>query len=85
MIIYSRTALAQDVDGKTNRILGLVHENTYIDQPEYDDYGNLVSARLRTYSKSTSVGTNHDVLDTYRIRAKAEAQGKLVYWEQIEE
>jgi len=37
------------------RALGLLHENIYIDTPVYDDFNNLISARVRIYSTNTSV------------------------------
>jgi hypothetical protein len=71
-------------DEKLDKILGLVHSNVYIDEPDYDKYGNLVSARLRTYTKSTSVGSDEDVLASYRIYSDTSSRGKFVSWQQIE-
>jgi len=51
------------------RLLGLTHENVYIDTTVYDAQGNLTSGRLRTYSVAGSVGTDSDVLATYTITA----------------
>ena len=72
-------------DNKLDKILGLVHENVFIDEPEYDEYGNLIGAKVTLYSNSASVGTYEDVIATYKIEAEAESQGKLVYWKQVEE
>lgn len=69
-------------DEKLDRILGLSHENTYIDEPEYDKYHNLKSARMRLYSDSLSVGSNNNVIAIYRITAVSDGLGKFLYWEQ---
>lgn len=74
-----------DKDDEINRILGLVHENTYIDQPGYDDNKNLTSARLRVYSVAGSVGTDNDVLATYTITAVGDGAGKFSSWKQIKQ
>jgi len=49
------------------KILGLVQENFLMDNTIYDDNGNMISARIRTYSNSNSVGTDNDILETYNI------------------
>lgn len=67
------------------KVLGLVHENIYIDEPAYDEVGNLISARLRIYSTSASVGTNNNIIATYRITADPDGPGKFVYWQQVKE
>lgn len=36
------------------RLLGLLHENTVVDQTTYDSDGNLLTARIRTYNNSTN-------------------------------
>lgn len=73
-----------NLDNKANRILGLVHENIYIDDPEYDKYGNLIGANVTLYSNSSSVGTDENIIATYKIEAEGESHGKLVYWKQVE-
>lgn len=50
-----------------NRIVGLVQENSYIDNTSYDANGNLTSARIRTYTGSDDVGTGSNVLATYQM------------------
>jgi len=65
------------------RILGLMHENIYIDQPSYDSDNNLTSARVRIYSVAGSVGTTNDVIGTYTITAPSTAPGKFTTWSQI--
>lgn len=65
------------------RTLGLVHHNMYIDNPSYDEYGNMIAARVRIYSDAASVGTGSNVIETYRIEADSEACGQFTYWKQV--
>jgi hypothetical protein len=69
---------------KIDKILGLVHSNIYIDNASYDSNDNLVSARLRIYSDSASVGTSSDVLATYQISSTGSGIGKFTTWQQVE-
>ena len=69
-------------DEKLDRLLGLMHENTYIDKPVYDKYDNLTQARMRIYSDSASVGTDNNVIGEYEIRANGTAVGKFSFWQQ---
>jgi len=74
-----------DYDNKLDRILGLVHENMLIDNPVYDKFDNLQSARLRLYSDKDSVGTNNNVIATYTIQADTINAGKFNNWKQVRE
>jgi len=65
------------------RTLGLVHHNMYIDNPTYDEFGNMISARVRIYSDAASVGTNSNVIETYLITADGTACGQFDYWQQV--
>jgi hypothetical protein len=65
------------------RTLGLVHHNIYIDNPTYDQYGNMTSGRVRIYSDAASGGTNNNVIETYLITADGTECGKFSYWEQV--
>ena len=67
------------------RLLGLVHENIYIDNPIYDGDNNLTSARLRIYSTPSSVGTANDVIGTYQITSPGDGPGKFTTWSQIKQ
>ena len=71
-------------DENLKRILGLVHQNLLIDQTQYDQYGNMVSARLIIYSDSNSVGTNNNIIAKYRISASSQRQGTFLEWRQVE-
>jgi len=65
------------------RIVGLVHENIFIDNPTFDSDGNMTSARLRIYSDPTDVGTSTNVIGTYNISAPGNGPGKFTNWSQI--
>jgi len=49
------------------KVLGLVQENFYVDQTTYDDNSNLTSSRVRIYNDNVSVGTDNNILETYRM------------------
>lgn len=51
------------------RALGLLQENQYIDNTNYDDNNNLTSCRVRIYSNMSKVGSSEDVIATYLITA----------------
>jgi hypothetical protein len=65
------------------RLLGLLHENISIDEPVYDEHGNLSGARVRIYSEAGSVGTDSDVLASYTITAPSDAPGQFTTWNQV--
>jgi len=65
-------------------LLGLAHENMFIDETEFDENGNLVSARLRIYSNSNSVGTNNNIIGTYSIQADSNGVCKFETWKQVQ-
>jgi hypothetical protein len=75
-----------DLSDDLKRLLGLTHENIFIDLPEYDNGGNLTSARVRIYSNPVSVGTDIDVIGTYQITAETESiAGKFTSWKQVKQ
>jgi len=55
----------------------LLWENAYTDNATYDASGNLLTARLRTYSIAASVGTDNDVLATYALTATYDSDKRL--------
>jgi hypothetical protein len=73
----------QNILSNQNRILGLVHENIYIDNPTFDSDGNMISARLRIYSNPVDVGTSNGVIGTYNISAPGNGPGRFTSWSQI--
>lgn len=81
--VLSVSASIVDINNDIKRLLGLVHENIFIDQPTYDSYGNMDSARLRIYSNPGSVGTDSDVIGTYEISAPSTSPGQFTSWKQI--
>lgn len=72
----------EDYNNKLDRLLGLSHENTSIDQTVFDQYGNLESARLRIYSDAASVGTDSNVIAEYEINANTTDIGRFGSWTQ---
>jgi hypothetical protein len=72
-----------DIYESVIRTLGLVHHNIYIDNPTYDDSGNMISARVRIYSDAASVGTNNNVIESYLITSDGTECGQFSYWEQV--
>lgn len=71
--------------GLLQRIVGLMHENIFIDNPTYDDNNNLVEARVRIYSNKTSVGTDNNVIGIYKIESDGDGAGKFTTWKQIKQ
>jgi hypothetical protein len=65
---------------KIDKILGLVHQNIVIDETEYDDWGNLESARVRLFYDSNKTS----LLSTYKITSVSTDAGKFTHWEQVE-
>jgi hypothetical protein len=65
------------------RVIGLMHENIFIDNPIYDDNDNLKSARIRIYSDSMSVGTDTNIIGSYIITSIGSGRGKFTTWSQI--
>lgn len=63
------------------KILGLIHQNMEIDEAEYDEWHNLVSARVFLYTDPTK----STVLTTYKITCDTFGPGKFNTWSQVEE
>jgi hypothetical protein len=72
-----------DINTDVEKILGLVHENIYMDNPGYDSDDNLTSLRVRIYSAAASVGTTDDVISTYTITSAGDGAGKFSSWQQV--
>ncbi|MFW9871882.1 MAG: hypothetical protein ACFFG0_02185 [Candidatus Thorarchaeota archaeon] len=72
-----------DIHNNVVKTLGLTHHNFYIDQTSYDEHGNMISARVRIYSDSASVGSNSNVIETYLITADGTECGQFNYWTQV--
>jgi len=63
--IEASTVLAKQAD--LLRALGLIHENHYIDNINYNGSGKMISARIRIYDLAVNVGTAVGVVATYNI------------------
>jgi len=69
---------------KLVRILGLVHENAFIDNTIYNDLGSLISARIRIFNGRSTVEAATDggsevtgLIATYQIDATYESECKM--------
>jgi hypothetical protein len=81
--VYVDTADLTAIYENVLKTLGLVHHNMYIDEPVYDDNGNMISARVRLYDDKVNVGTNTGVIETYLITADGTECGQFSYWKQV--
>ncbi len=72
-----------EISNDLKRVLGLVHENIFIDLPNYDSDNNLISARLRIYSSEIDVGSNNNIIGTYLIESDSSGPGKFTNWKQV--
>jgi hypothetical protein len=72
-----------DIYDSVVKTLGLTHHNVFIDEPIYDEYGNMISGRVRIYSDAASVGTNNNIIESYRIEADGTECGQFSYWKQV--
>lgn len=91
-IVYSREmeqifATASNVDdlaAKIARVLGLLHENAYIDETTFDPFGQLLTCRIRLFDSKDHVDLATDggsetlgLIATYSMEADYEAAGRL--------
>lgn len=81
--IYVDTADLTGVYDIVRKTLGLVHHNMYIDNPTYDEHGNMISARVRIYDDAANVGTDVGVIESYMITADGTACGQFDFWQQV--
>jgi len=65
------------------RILGLVQENFYIDQTTFNEFGCMITGRIRIYDDAGDVGTDIGVIETYCITATYDAEGRLETYEVV--
>ena len=73
------------INSDLKRVLGLLSENIYIDNPDYDNDGNLSTARVRIYSDAVSVGTESNVIGTYETTSEGSGIGRFTYWKQVKD
>jgi hypothetical protein len=99
-IVYSREAEQVFVSGSSvdalavsiTRLLGLVHENSFIDNTTFDESNQLLTARLRIYDgkANTQAATyggaeTTGLVATYTIESEYEAVGKMRQYRMLKE
>lgn len=82
--IFVSQSDVDDLASSIARMLGLVHENAFIDNTEYDVNSMLVSARVRVYDSKTNAQSATDggseatgLIATYTIAAAYEGPGEM--------
>ena len=76
--------MLQDQGLNIMKVLGLVHQNIQIDQTQYDQDGNLISARIRLWEEGANVGSDIVTpLATYIMSCGSNGAGKFTYWKQV--
>lgn len=91
-IVYARAveqvfATSESIDNlaaKIVRILGLVHENVFIDNTVHDAFGSLIAARIRIFDSKASVEAATDggnevagLISTYEIETTYEVDCRM--------
>jgi hypothetical protein len=81
-----------DLASLVSRVLGLVHENAFIDNTVFDANGQLISARVRVYDSKTNVQAATDggsemtgLLYTYTIESEYELPGRMKQYRMMKE
>lgn len=82
--VDDNTAVLNELVEKIVRLLGLNHENAFIDNTEYDEYCQLISSRLRIFDTAahtnlaTDGGTETDgLIATYQVSVEYEGPAKM--------
>lgn len=97
-IIYTREAeqifvSSSDIDDLASmlvRVLGLVHENVFIDNTTYDPNSMLLTARLRVFSSKAEAqaatdGGSEPALVTYSVDASYEGPGRMRQYRMVKD
>jgi hypothetical protein len=99
-VVYTREAeqvfvtenSADDVAAAITRVLGLVHENAFIDNTVFDASSQLITARLRIFDSKTNAQAATDggvetagLVATYTIEADYEAAGRMKQYRMVKE
>lgn len=97
-IMYTREAeqifvTASDVDDLAAmlvRVLGLVHENVFIDNTTYDPNSMLLTARLRVFAtkaeaQAATDGGSEPALVTYSVDATYEGPGRMRQYRMVKD
>jgi hypothetical protein len=82
--IFVTQSNVDDLAEAVVRLLGLNHENAFIDNTEFDVYEQLVSCRVRLFDSKANVEAATDgdtystgLIATYTMEAAHEGEGKL--------
>lgn len=97
-IVYTREAeqifvSASDVDDLAAmliRILGLVHENVFIDNTTYDPNSMLLTARIRLFAtkaeaQAATYGGDEPAVATYSVDAAYEGPGRMRQYRMVKD
>lgn len=99
-VVYTREAeqvfvsenSADDLAAAITRVLGLVHENAFIDNTVFDAQSQLLTARLRIYDSKTNAQAATDggaeatgLVATYTIEADYEGVGKMRQYRMVKD
>jgi len=67
------------------RALGLMQENYYIDETEFNALNLMTHSRVRIYNNSVNVGSGTGVIATYLMDATYEVGGKLIDYQVVKQ
>jgi hypothetical protein len=81
--VYIQDSDLTDMYEIVRKTLGLVHHNMLIDEAQYDEFGNMISARVRIYEDESFVGSDLGIIETYKIEADGTECGQFSYWKQV--
>jgi|PlaIllAssembly_1097288.scaffolds.fasta_scaffold00866_8 hypothetical protein len=79
-----------DIAAKLLRVLGLVHENAFIDNTTYDSNCMLLTARLRIFAtkeeaQAATDGGSEPALEVYTVDATYEGPGRMKQYRMVKE
>ena len=82
--IFASSSSVDDLAAKIARVLGLLHENAYIDNTTFDAFGQLLTCRIRLFDSKDHVELATDggsetlgLVSTYTMEADYEMAGRL--------
>lgn len=82
--VFATDNSLDDLAAKIVRILGLVHENVFIDNTVHDAFGSLIAARIRIFDSTANVEAATDggsettgLIATYEIESTFESNCRL--------
>ena len=90
--IFVSQSSTDDLAASLARVLGLVHENAFIDNTVYDSSSMLLSGRVRIFDSKTNAQAATDggnettgLLATYTIEAEYESPGRMRQYRMVKE